>query len=69
MNTPARRKVRTKLSIARFKVFDESGYLNIVYFNMKYSLSGINPGEIFVFFGKVVDTQVCLKCITLFLKI
>ena len=33
MNTPARRKVRNRLSIARFKVFDESGYLNIVYFN------------------------------------
>jgi ATP-dependent DNA helicase RecG len=61
MNTPARRKVRNRLSIARFKVFDESGYLNIVYFNMKYSLSGINPGEIFVFFGKVVDTQGMLE--------
>lgn len=61
MNTPAQRKVRNRLSIARFKVFDESGYLNIVYFNMKYSLSGINPGEIFVFFGKVVDTQGMLE--------
>lgn len=47
------RSVRKNLNMVNVVAYDETGKLNITYFNQKYMYSTIEEGEEYIFFGKV----------------
>ncbi len=49
------RTPRRGFSITEFRAVDESGGINVVFFNQKYSVGKINPGERYIFFGKIEE--------------
>ncbi len=49
------RKVRRGVTVSEFRAVDQSGGINIVFFNQKYSVDKLVAGERYVFFGKVEE--------------
>lgn len=49
------RTPRRGFSITEFRAVDETGGINIVFFNQKYSVDKLHAGERYVFFGKVEE--------------
>ncbi len=45
---------RKGLLIHKFKICDDTGYLEVVMFNRKYISKMIKPGEYYIFYGKVI---------------
>ena len=52
-NTPQLSRVRRGLDLVRFKAVDESGEVNITYFNQSYVKDNLQKGESYVFYGKI----------------
>ena len=52
-DTPQLSRVRRGLDLVRFRVVDESGELNITYFNQPYMKDNLHRGDSCVFYGKV----------------
>ncbi len=49
------RTPRRGFSISEFRAVDETGGLNVVFFNQKYSVDKLSAGKRYVFFGKVEE--------------
>ena len=49
------RNIRKGFSVSDFRVIDESGVMEISFFNQKYSVSTLKSGEEYTFFGKVSE--------------
>ncbi len=49
------RDIRRGFSVTKIRVADESGGMNVVFFNQKYSVKQLACGERYVFFGKVEE--------------
>lgn len=49
------RSPRRGFSVTEFRAVDETGGINIVFFNQKYSVDKLYPGERYIFFGKVEE--------------
>ncbi len=49
------RKIRQGFSLTEFRAVDESGGINIVFFNQKYSVDKLVSGKTYIFFGKVEE--------------
>ncbi len=47
------RQVRKNLDMVKLSVFDETGKMEVTYFNQKFMYSNIKEGEEYLFFGKV----------------
>ena len=52
-NTPQLTRVRRGLELVRFQAVDESGEVNITYFNQSYLKDAFHRGETYVFYGKI----------------
>ncbi len=52
-NTPQLSRVRRGLDLVRFKAVDESGEVNITFFNQSYVKDNLQKGESYVFYGKI----------------
>lgn len=46
-------RIRKNLNVVKTKIFDDSGYMNLTYFNQPYMADYLKEGEEFYFFGKV----------------
>ncbi len=53
VKTKSYRQVRKNLDMVKLSVFDETGKMEITYFNQKFMYSNIREGEEYLFFGKV----------------
>lgn len=53
---PSTRLIRKGLSITKLRAFDESGQIDLVYFNQPYLSSQLRQGEEYAFFGKIEGT-------------
>ena len=53
---PSTRLIRKGLSITKVRAFDESGQIDLVYFNQPYLSSQLRQGEEYAFFGKIEGT-------------
>lgn len=51
--TPTLHHVRKGMDITRLMVFDDSGTLQITYFNNKYAAAQLREGEEYLFYGRV----------------
>ncbi|MBQ5777851.1 MAG: ATP-dependent DNA helicase RecG [Oscillospiraceae bacterium] len=49
------RKIRNGFTLTEFRAVDESGGINIVYFNQKYVADKLSSGDTYIFFGKVEE--------------
>lgn len=49
------RTPRRGFSVTEFRAVDETGGINIVFFNQKYSVGKLQAGERYIFFGKVEE--------------
>lgn len=49
------RSPRRGFSVSEFRAVDETGGINIVFFNQKYSVGKLSVGEKYIFFGKVEE--------------
>ncbi len=49
------RKIRRGFTVSEFRAVDQSGGINIVFFNQKYSVDKLVAGGRYVFFGKVEE--------------
>jgi len=49
------RKIRRGFTVSEFRAVDNSGGINIVFFNQKYSVDKLVSGNRYVFFGKVEE--------------
>ena len=49
------RKLRRGFTVSEFRAVDQSGGINIVFFNQKYSVDKLAAGNRYVFFGKVEE--------------
>lgn len=49
------RKIRRDFTVSEFRAVDNSGGINIVFFNQKYSVDKLVSGNRYVFFGKVEE--------------
>ncbi len=49
------RTPRRGFSVSEFRAVDESGGIDIVFFNQKYSVDKLRTGERYIFFGKVEE--------------
>ena len=49
------REIRKGFTVSEFRAVDETGGINIVFFNQKYSVDKLSAGERYVFFGRVED--------------
>ena len=47
--------IRKGLDICKTRVFDDTGELNLVFFNATYVKHALKPGETYVFFGKLAE--------------
>ncbi len=52
-NEPSLETVRTGKSLLKLKVADESGILNITFFNRPYAKNQLLKGECYIFYGKI----------------
>ena len=52
-DTPRLTRVRRGLDIVKLRAVDDSGALDITYFNMPYARDNLQRGETYVFFGKI----------------
>ncbi len=50
-----KRKLRRGFTVSEFRAVDQSGGINIVFFNQKYSVDKLVAGNRYVFFGKVEE--------------
>lgn len=50
---PVHRRIRQGMEVTRLTVFDESGTLQITYFNHKYAAAQLRQGETYLFYGRV----------------
>jgi len=50
---PALRRIRKGLDLTKTTVFDETGTLNITYFNNKYAAATLREGQEYLFYGSV----------------
>ena len=46
-------KIKSGLTITKFRAFDDSGYCDVVFFNAPYVKETFNVGDTFRFFGKI----------------
>ena len=53
---PAFRRIRRGLDLTKLTVFDETGTLNITYFNNKYAAATLREGQEYLFCGRVTGT-------------
>ncbi len=49
------REIRRGFTVSEFRAVDETGGINIVFFNQKYSVDKLSAGERYIFFGRVED--------------
>ncbi len=52
-DTPRLTRIRRGLDLVKFRVVDESGAMDVTYFNQPYVKDNIHKGESYIFFGKV----------------
>ena len=52
-DTPHLARIRRGLELVRFRAVDESGMMDVTYFNQPYRKDSIHKGESYVFFGKI----------------
>ncbi len=52
-DTPRLTRVRRGLDIVKLRAVDDSGALDVTYFNMPYAKDNLQRGETYVFFGKI----------------
>ncbi len=52
-DTPRLTRVRRGLDIVKLRAVDDSGALDITYFNMPYAKDNLHRGETYVFFGRI----------------
>ena len=52
-DTPRLTRVRRGLDLVKLRAVDDSGVLDITYFNMPYAKDNLHRGETYVFFGKI----------------
>ncbi len=52
-DTPRLSRIRRGLDLVKFRAVDESGMVDITYFNQSYRKDGIHKGESYVFYGKI----------------
>ena len=52
-DTPRLTRIRRGLDLVKFRAVDESGMVEITYFNQSYRKDGIHKGESYVFYGKI----------------
>ena len=52
-DTPRLTRVRRGLELVKLRAVDDSGSLDITYFNMPYAKDNLRRGESYIFFGKV----------------
>ena len=55
-NTPNAAHVRRGLDLLRFRAVDETGSLDITYFNQSFLKNVFLPGETYIFYGRVSET-------------
>ena len=55
-STPTLSRIRKGLSLVKFRAVDESGTLEITFFNRPYAKEQFHRGESYVFYGKVEGT-------------
>ncbi len=49
------RQIRRGFSLSEFRAVDETGGINIVFFNQKYSVEKLSAGKRYIFFGKIEE--------------
>ena len=52
-DTPRLTRIRRGLDLVKFRAVDESGMVDITFFNQSYRKDGIHKGESYVFYGKI----------------
>ncbi len=52
-DTPRLTRVRRGLDLVKLRAVDDSGVLDITYFNMPYARDNLHRGETYVFYGKI----------------
>jgi ATP-dependent DNA helicase RecG len=52
-SSPVLAHIRKGLELVKFKVFDDSGSINVTFFNQSYIKDQIKAGERYAFFGKI----------------
>ena len=52
-DTPRLNRIRRGLDLVKFRAVDESGMVDITYFNQSYRKDSITKGESYVFYGKI----------------
>ena len=52
-DTPRLTRVRRGLELVKLRAVDDSGVLDITYFNMPYAKDNLHRGETYVFYGKI----------------
>ena len=62
-NTPQLSHVRRGLDLVRFQAVDESGEVNITYFNQAYMKDALQRGESYVFYGRI-ELKGSRRCMT-----
>ena len=53
VKTKSYRSIRKNLDMVKLSVYDETGKMEVTYFNQKFMFSNIEEGEEYLFFGKV----------------
>ena len=53
---PSSRLIRRGLTVSKLRVFDQTGAMDLVYFNQPYVKNQLRQGEEYVFFGRVGGT-------------
>lgn len=53
---PTLSRIRRGMELVKFRVVDDSGSIDITYFNQSYLRNRFQPGDCFVFYGKITVT-------------
>ena len=56
-SSPVLSHIRRGLDIVKFKAVDDTGYLNITFFNQPYIKNTVQTGQSYVFYGKIGGTK------------
>lgn len=56
-SSPVLSHVRKGLDLVKFKVVDETGQLNITFFNQSYIKNSFQTGESYIFYGKITGSK------------
>ncbi len=51
------RNIRKGFSVTKLRIIDESGGINVVFYNQKYTAGKLRAGEKYVFFGKIEEND------------